>query len=140
MGVGPFRDGWVEADVEAVIARGDPGEVGYAPIVASLDPPDCDWALSVCVRLSSHPDLRVRSNALLGFAHLSRTCGRLDEAVVRPLVEAALANPELAGRASDVADDLGTYLGWEFSRARRAPPGAATAQPLEQDRAAEQGR
>jgi len=68
--------------------------------------------------LAGHPDRTVRANALLGFAHLARTCGRLDEAVVRPLVEAGLADPELRGRALDVADDLLMYLGWRFAGSR----------------------
>ena len=114
--MGPFRDGWTEADVEAVIARGDVDEVVYAPIVASMDPPDADWAFSVCHRLITHADQQVRENALLGFAHLARITRCSNESIVRPLVESALLDPELAGRANDVANDLEVFLGWKFSR------------------------
>ena len=116
--MGPFRDGWTEADVEAVIERGDPDELAFAPIVATLDPPDYEWALSVCLRLAAHPHPQVRANAILGFGHLARTCRRLDEAVVRPLVEAALKDDahEVNGHAVSAADDIEDYLGWRIDR------------------------
>jgi hypothetical protein len=114
--MGPFRDGWCEGDVEEVLRRGDPMELLYAPIVVSMDPPDCAWAQSVCVRLATHPDPTVRGNAVLGFGNLARTCRNVDEALVRPLVEAALRDPHeyVSGHASDAASDLRHYLGWGF--------------------------
>jgi hypothetical protein len=117
--MGPFKDGWCEEDVEAVLRRGDPTELLYAPIVVSMDPPDCRWAQDVCVRLARHPDPTVRGNAILGFGHLARTCRHLDESIVRPLVEAALRDDErhVFGHATDTAADLTHYLGWTFESA-----------------------
>lgn len=111
----PFRDGWTRADVEAVIARGDPEEMLYAPILVSMDPPDCAWAIDVCVRLAAHPHEVVRGNAVLGFGHLARTCGGLDEARIRPLVEAALKDKSkyVRGQADAAAGDLEHFLGWK---------------------------
>jgi hypothetical protein len=112
--MGPFQDGWTEADVEAAIARNDPAELLYAPIVVSMDPPDCEWAESVCVRLAVHPNPRVRANAILGFGHLARTCRKLNKPVVRPLVESGLNDPapEVRGQAEAAVMDLQTFLGW----------------------------
>ena len=76
--MGPFRDGWTEADIEAVLANGEPQELLYVPIVVSLDPPDWAWSQAICVRLAGHPDANVRGNAILGFGHLARVCGKLD--------------------------------------------------------------
>ena len=116
--MGPFRDDWTEAEVEAVIERGNPEELPYAPIVATMNPTDYEWALSVCLRLASHPHPHVRANAILGFGHLARTCRQLDEAVVRPLVESALKDDARAvrGNAASAADDIETYLGWRIDR------------------------
>src|SRR4051794_36558227 len=115
--MGPFRDGWTEAEVEAVIARDDPAEVLYVPIVVSMDPPDYTWAESVCLRLVSHPHPWVRGNAILGFGHLARTCGRLNEAAVRPLIEAGFRDEEtVRAQAVNAADDVETYLGWRVDR------------------------
>ncbi|HEU0051558.1 MAG TPA: hypothetical protein VFQ39_00230 [Longimicrobium sp.] len=101
-------------DVEAVIAHGEPDELLHVPIAVSLSPPDCAWAAEVCLRLAAHPHFNVRGNAILGFGHLARTCGALDEARVRPLVEAALRDPDdyVCGQAECAAGDLGHFLGW----------------------------
>jgi len=114
--VGPFKDGWSKQDVEAVLRRNNPAELLYAPIVVSMDPPDCEWAQSVCVRLAGHEDPTVRGNAILGFGHLARTCRKLNESVVRPLVDAALrdAHAYVTGHATDTVADLAHYLGWVF--------------------------
>lgn len=50
--MGPFRDGWTDADVVRVIARGDPAELLYVPIVVSMDPTGRVWAEQVCLRLA----------------------------------------------------------------------------------------
>ena len=114
--MGPFSDGWTRADVERVIAADDPAELAYAPVVVSMDPPDAAWAADVCCRLSAHPDEWVRGAAILGFGHLARTTGKLDEAVVMPIVKAALTDPSpvVVGRAEDAVSDLQHCLGWRF--------------------------
>ncbi|HRK62923.1 MAG TPA: HEAT repeat domain-containing protein [Terricaulis sp.] len=113
--MGPFADGWDEAKVEAVLARGDPEELLYAPIVVSLDPPDCAWAFSICKQLADHADPRVRANAILGFGHLARTCGALERDIA-PLIEAALGDPEwdVRAKANDAAHDINHFLGWSL--------------------------
>jgi len=120
----PLRDGWTEADVDAIIAKGDPQELLFVPIVVSLSPPDCLWAENVCVRLSSHPHFNVRANAILGFGHLARIHCPLNEAVVKPLIQAALEledeHPLVRGHATDAADDVEQFLGWKIERSRLA--------------------
>jgi hypothetical protein len=104
------------ADVEAAIARDVPDELLHVPVAVSLNPPDCAWAQDVCVRLASHPHPNVRGNAVLGFGHLARLCGALDEAVVRPLLEAALDDAEgyVRGQAVAAAGDVAFFLGWSL--------------------------
>jgi hypothetical protein len=112
----PFKDGWTEDDMEAAIKRDQPNELLYVPVWVSMDPPDCEWAQEVCVRLSSHPHFNVRGNAILGFGHLARTCGVLDEARVKPLIERALRDPNefVRSQADGAADDIAHFLGWEI--------------------------
>ncbi|MET0400245.1 MAG: hypothetical protein ABW277_25875 [Longimicrobiaceae bacterium] len=112
----PLRDGWEMADVEAVIGRGVPDELLHVPIAVSMGPPDCAWAADVCLRLASHPHPNVRGNAVLGFGHLARTCGDLDEARVRPVVEAALRDPDpyVSGQADAAVGDLVHFMGWRI--------------------------
>lgn len=112
------RDGWTKAEIEASLARGDAEELLRVPIDISLATPDPGWSQAICIGLAGHADIRVRMSAILGLAHLGRIHRRLDEARVRPLVEAALRDPDPAmrGRAGDVADDLEMFLGWRFAR------------------------
>ena len=111
----PFENGWDEAKVEAVIARANPEELLYVPIVVSLDPPDCAWAFNICRTLAIHADPRVRGNAILGFGHLARTCGALSQDI-GPLIEAALndADWDVRAHANDTTHDINHFLGWSL--------------------------
>jgi hypothetical protein len=53
---------------------------------------------------------------------LARTCGRLDEKLVRPLVAAALldSHPYVRGRAVEAASDAAHYLEWSMESRRDA--------------------
>ncbi|HYW11607.1 MAG TPA: hypothetical protein VE871_06600 [Longimicrobium sp.] len=115
----PFSDGWTMADVEAAIARDEAAELLHVPILVSMDPPDCAWAQEICIRLAAHPHANVRGNAILGFGHLARTCGALDEPRVRPLVESALHDEDdyVRGQADAAAGDLEHFLGWRIEGA-----------------------
>lgn len=116
MAMGPFGDTWTKADVEAVLARGDPADLLYVPIVVSLDPPDGEWAEAICLSLGAHADGQVRANAILGLGHLSRTQGALNETRARPLIEAALNDPDADVRANadTAASDIRFFLGWDI--------------------------
>jgi len=35
--MGPFFDGWTEADVDVILARGNPEELLYVPIVVGMN-------------------------------------------------------------------------------------------------------
>jgi hypothetical protein len=114
--MGPFRDGWQQSDVEAVIFGNDPSELLYVPIVISLDPPDCHSAADICIRLSSHADPTTRGNAVLGFGHLARTCGELDRSTIQPIIQAALSDSSdhVRGHAHSAVDDTSHFLGRVF--------------------------
>jgi len=109
----PFQVGWTKQDVEAVVARGAPDELLYVPIVVSMDPPDCAWSERICLALATHTDFNVRGNAILGFGHLARTCGKLNLTAVVPIIATALRDEHeyVRGHAHDAAGDLLHYLG-----------------------------
>ncbi|WP_437734245.1 hypothetical protein [Sorangium sp. So ce1335] len=112
--MGPLRDGWTRADVEAVIARGEPAELLHVPLVVSLDPPGRVWAEQICLRLAAHPSPNVRGNALLGLGHLARIFRSLHRRRAQPVIEAGLQDPDpyVRGQAGAAADDVAWYLGW----------------------------
>ncbi len=105
---------WTEADIERLIARDEPEALREAVIALALNPPECGWAQEMCLRLSAHGDAYVRGNSVLGFGHLARLCGALDEARVRPVVAAALADESayVRGQAHAAASDIDFFLGW----------------------------
>jgi HEAT repeat protein len=112
--MGPFADGWSEADVEAVLARGEPSELLFVPIVVGMNADQCEreWAEGVCFQLARHPDFNVRGNAILGLGHIARICRALNTGVAVPLILQALDDPNeyVRGHAVSTASDLLTYL------------------------------
>lgn len=114
--MGPFKDGWLKEDVQKVIDENNSEDLLYVPIVITMDPLDFDWAENICVTLSEYPDFNVRGNAILGFSHLARVCGKLNENIVRPVIERALndENEYVKGHAQDAVEDIMHYLEWNF--------------------------
>ena len=107
--------------VESAILRNDPNKLLYAVLSAALYSDDPDWAEGVCLRLAEHEHFNVRGNAVLGFAHIARIHGRLDESKVRPLIEAALEDESeyVRGQADAAADDVEFFLKWKVQRPGR---------------------
>jgi len=107
--------------MEAAIARDDPLELADAALEIALEAGDLEWAQSCCMQLARHRDAHVRGSALVGFGHLARRFGQLDPHRVKRIVENGLwdRNEHVRGQAHSAAEDLTTYLRWEFE----GPPG-----------------
>jgi hypothetical protein len=101
-------------EIQAAIDRDNLDELHVVPISVSMYDEDLEWSQAICVRLASHRDAAVRGNAVLGFGHLARRFLELDEGVVRPIIENALADadPYVRGQAHAAADDVSHFLGW----------------------------
>jgi hypothetical protein len=104
--------------VEAALERDDPGELQDLVLRVALDAEEREWAEWCCAQLARHRSAQVRGNALLGFGHLARRWGRLDPHRVKRLVQIGLfdRNEYVRGQAESAADDLHTFLAWEFER------------------------
>lgn len=114
--MGPFAKDWDEATIEAAIARDDPSELLYVPIMVGMNAADFDslWVQDVCVKLAGHPHFNVRANAMLGFGHIARTRRVLDLVRVAPIISAALldSHPNVRDHANSAACDLEMFLGF----------------------------
>jgi hypothetical protein len=106
------------ADIEAAISDGSSENLSIAVLSAALYATDQDWAQAVCLTLSRHQDGNVRGNAVLGFGHLARIHGYLDEETVKPVIEAALRDSDeyVRGQAWAAADDIEHFLMWKVQR------------------------
>lgn len=106
--------------IEAAILRNEPDELLMAVLSAALYSNDPVWSESVCLRLADHEHFNVRGNAILGFAHIARTHGKLDADRVKPIIESALSDESehVRGHAEEAADDIEHYLKWRLPRPR----------------------
>jgi hypothetical protein len=77
---------------------------------------DRELVENCCVRLARHRNAMVRGNAMLGFGHLARRFGRLDTHRVKRLVDTSLhdGSDYVREQALSAAEDLKTFLAWEF--------------------------
>jgi len=109
-----------QSDVEAAIERDDPVELQDVVLRIAIEADEREWAQSCCVQLARHRSALVRGNAVAGFGHLARRFGRLDPQRIKRVVEIALwdRNDYVREQAESAADDLLTFLSWEFERPR----------------------
>lgn len=112
----------LRAQVEDAIEFDDPIRLADLALDIGLAAEPLEWAQACCVQLARHRNANVRGNAVLSFGHLARRFGRLDPQRVRRTVEIALYDPSeyVRGQAHSAADDLATFLAWEFDRPEQA--------------------
>lgn len=115
----PFQDlsAFSSEDVEAAICRNDPRELPLVPVTIALLADGPSPAQDLCIRLAHHAAPLVRGNAVIALGHLARRFRVLDEIRVRPLIEAALADPEPRVRvlAKSAADEIHQFLHWTIA-------------------------
>lgn len=104
--------------VEDALLRDDPIELKDVITEVALEAEPLAFAQACCVQLSRHRNAEVRGNAVNGFGQLARRFGRLDPHVVRRLVDRALHDRSeyVRAQAISAADDLATFLAWNFER------------------------
>jgi hypothetical protein len=104
-------------DVEAAVSRDSPDELPLVPITAALLSPDPGSGASICLRLTTHEDPKVRGNAVLSIGHLARRFRSLDETSIRPVIERALHDRDEYVRSSacSAADEIHQFLHWTIA-------------------------
>ena len=103
-------------EVEEVESRNDPAELLYAVLSIALYDGDAGFAETFCLRYSDHENFNVRGNAILGFGHIARIHGRLNESKVKPVIIAALSDADdyVRGQANGAKDDTEWFLKWRY--------------------------
>ncbi len=103
-------------DVAAAIQRNDPEELQLLPITIALAGRDQVVAETTCLLLSTHVQSRIRAHAVMSLGYLARRFRMLDEARVKPAIEAALAESDEYVRmhAHTAADEICQFLHWDI--------------------------
>jgi len=103
-------------EIEEALERDDPLELMDLISDIALEGNDGRFAENCCARLAKHRNAMVRGNAVLGFGHLARRFGRLDRRRIHRLVDIALHDHSdyVRAQAESAAEDLATFLSWEF--------------------------
>ena len=104
--------------VEKALATDNTDVLLRAVIAVSMCDHDWQYAQELCMKLSRHWNFNVRGNAILGFGHIARVHGILDEELVKPVIELALGdeNNYVVGHAVDAVMDTEHYLGWAYDQ------------------------
>ncbi len=112
---------------EDVLERDDPVELMEWVLEFASEGEDRELAENCCARLARHRNAMVRGNAMLGFGHLARRFGRLDSNRVRRLVDTGLCDGSdyVREQARSAAEDLKTFLDWDFEIPEVSPDHAA---------------
>jgi hypothetical protein len=109
---------FTKAEMEQIIVENDIEKLVFVPLFASLYFEDRDFAYEVCRKLASHSNINVRGCAIEGFEHIARIDGKLDQEIVKPLVEKALVDESefVRMKADDTKDGLEHFLKWKFRK------------------------
>lgn len=118
----PSAEGFIEWEkresVAEALRRDDVAFLRRAVVFISMYSEDYDYAVDLCLKLSSHSDPQVAGNAILGFGHIARVHRRLDQEKIQPIIDAGLSSPyfEVSGHAWSAADDTSHFLHWRYHR------------------------
>ena len=105
-----------ESEISAAIETNNSNELSTVALSAALHLANHKLAEEICIKLAEHSNPVVRGNALLGFGHIARIDGKLDEIKVKHLIRKGLADRDefVAGQAESAKDDIESFLGWIF--------------------------
>jgi len=95
---------------EASIASGVPAQIADALLRASLSHIDPAWVEAACLRTLAQSDFEVQWAALSALGHLARRYRCLDTGAVLAVVQPLRDNPTLAGKVSDLLDDIDMFV------------------------------
>lgn len=103
-------------EIETALSKDDPKELLYVVLSVALYSEDSDYAEKICVQLSKHKNFNVRGNAILGFSHIARIHGKLNENLVKSIIIKALKDKSkyVREQADGAKDDVENYLNWKF--------------------------
>lgn len=110
-----------EKEVFEALEKDDVERLLLIPIELGFHHENWRFIQDISVRLSEHPDPRVRANALFGFEYAARFKGRVEKNIVKPVLLRALADsdPVVSQRAQETIEAINHLLNWRIGGAAR---------------------
>lgn len=105
-------------EMERAVADNDIEKLIHVPLFASLYYEDRNFAEEICIKLASHSDDNIRGNAIEGFEHIARIDEKLNEEVIKPLIERALKDKHefVRDKAEWTRDATKQYFKWKYKK------------------------
>ncbi|MBP2656466.1 MAG: hypothetical protein H6Q73_4035 [Firmicutes bacterium] len=104
-----------ENEIERIMSDGSIEELIILPLTIGENHTQWKFAQDLCIKLSEHPDSRVKANAILGLAYVARTKGKLEKHIIKPILLKALREEkEYKWRIKDALEDINLFMGWNI--------------------------
>lgn len=109
---------FTKEEMKKAIVENDIEKLIYIPLFASLYYEDRNVAEKICIKLAEHSDLNVRAMAIEGLEHIAQIDGKLDEDIVKPIIEKALNDESeiVRDRADWTKDATKQYFKWKYKK------------------------
>lgn len=108
---------YTDDEIKAILDRQVIEELILLPLSIGLYHHNWKVAQNLCIELAQHENAHVRANGILGLAHISRTKGKLDKRLVKPIVFKELRdNEKHRGTIIDAISDINLFLKWELAK------------------------
>lgn len=82
-----------------------------ALLAIAMFEPDWRWAQNLCLQILASDEKNLEEIAVTCLGHIARINGQIDKDRVLPVLAALLQNPEIAGVAQDVLEDIEIFVG-----------------------------
>ncbi|RTE07023.1 hypothetical protein [Paenibacillus whitsoniae] len=103
--------------IKEILIRNQLDELLTLPLSVGENHTNWKVAQDLCAQLSNHESPAVRANAVLGFAYIARTKGKLEKHVVKPIILRELReNHEHCLRVHDAINDINMFLKWKLGK------------------------
>lgn len=107
-------DKLTDEEIQAVLNSDDIAKLIRLPLSVGMNHHDWKFAQDLCIKLSTHSDLRVRANALTGLEYIARTKGKLEKHLVKPILLNALRDEKWEQLGiSSVIKKINFFLNWK---------------------------
>jgi len=113
-------DEFSNEEIKEIIKRNNFEEIARLPLSVGMNHNNWKSAQDICFILSRHENSIIRANAVLGFAYIARTHGKLEKHIVKPILLKELReNHEYNWRILDAIDDINLFMKWRIGKVQK---------------------